>query len=110
MTAPLADPWNRNWRETWYGLARWKKRAHHQLQIEPLCRLCLEQDRVTPATIADHVTPHRGDWNSFRLGALQSLCAACHQGKWAEDKRGYRCDVDDNGRPIDPAHPYNRGS
>jgi len=24
--------------------------------IEPLCRLCLEGGRVTPATIADHVT------------------------------------------------------
>src|SRR6266404_1730756 len=32
----------------------------HQLRIEPLCRLCLEAGRVTPATVADHVTPHRG--------------------------------------------------
>jgi hypothetical protein len=35
--------------------------------IEPLCRLCLEAGRVTPATVADHLEPHRGDFTAFRL-------------------------------------------
>src|SRR5262245_2256881 len=38
----------------------------------------MEAGRVTPASVADHVTPHRGDYTAFRLGALRSLCAACH--------------------------------
>jgi 5-methylcytosine-specific restriction enzyme A len=80
----------------------------HQLRTEPLCAACLEQDRVTPATIADHVVAHGGDWNSFRLGKLQSLCQACHQGKWAEDRRGYSCDIGADGSPLDPAHPWHR--
>ena len=46
--------------------------------IEPLCRLCLEAGRVTLATVADHVVPHRGDFTAFRLGQLRSLCADCH--------------------------------
>jgi 5-methylcytosine-specific restriction enzyme A len=96
------------WRD-WYSLQRWRKRARHQLRTEPLCAACLKQKRVTPATIADHDPPHKGDWNAFRLGPLQSLCADCHAGKWAEDKRGYRCDVGDDGLPIDPNHPFNRG-
>jgi len=43
--------------------------------IEPLCRLCLEAGRVTLATVADYVVPHRGDFTAFRLGQLRSLCA-----------------------------------
>jgi hypothetical protein len=41
----------------WYCTASWARRRAHQLMIEPLCRLCLEAGRVTPATVADHVTP-----------------------------------------------------
>ena len=63
---------------------------------------------ITAATIADHDPPHKGDWNAFRRGPLQSLCVDCHKGKWADDKRGYRCDIGDDGLPIDPNHPFNR--
>jgi hypothetical protein len=77
--------------------------------MEPLCRLCLERGRVTPATIADHVTPHRGDWNAFLLGELQSLCRACHnRDKRFEEIRGYRLDVGEDGWPLDPKHPANK--
>jgi 5-methylcytosine-specific restriction enzyme A len=101
------------WR-SWYGLERWKKRARHQLRLEPLCRACLARGFVVPATIADHEPPHRGNWNAFRLGPLQSLCADCHAGKWAADRRGshaeigYRGDIGDDGWPTDPRHPANR--
>jgi 5-methylcytosine-specific restriction protein A len=108
MTAPLSDPaQTHHWRE-WYGLQRWKKRAHHQLRTEPLCAQCLAQGRVTPATIADHNPPHQGVWNDFRLGPLQSLCADCHKRKWADDRHGYHSDIGDDGFPLDPRHPFNR--
>lgn len=45
---------------------------------EPLCRMCLEQEIVTAANTADHVTPHRGDPELFWYGELQSLCPVCH--------------------------------
>jgi 5-methylcytosine-specific restriction enzyme A len=110
MPAAIANPaQSLPWRE-WYGLLRWKKRARHQLMIEPLCAPCLRQARITPATIADHNPPHRGDWNAFRLGPLQSLCADCHKRKWADDLHGYRCDIGDDGLPIDPKHPFNHRS
>lgn len=96
------------WRD-WYSLQRWRRRAKYQLQTHPLCASCLKAARVTAATIADHNPPHQGVWNAFRLGPLQSLCRDCHSGKWAEDRRGYRCDVDDDGYPMDPNHPFNRG-
>src|SRR5262249_53706994 len=57
----------------WYCTAGWQRRRAHQLLVEPLCRLCLEAGRVTPATVADHVEPHRGDLT--RSSSVRS--AAC---------------------------------
>jgi hypothetical protein len=64
---------------------------------------------VTPATVADHVVPHGGDWNKFLLGELQSLCASCHSvGKQFEEIHGYNPDIGLDGFPLDPRHPvYN---
>jgi 5-methylcytosine-specific restriction endonuclease McrA len=108
MPARIADPaQSLPWR-SWYSLQRWRRRAHHQLRIEPLCASCLERNRVTPATIADHHPPHKGDYNKFVLGPLRSLCKPCHDGLQAIKHKGYRPDVGDDGFPIDPAHPFNR--
>jgi 5-methylcytosine-specific restriction endonuclease McrA len=101
MMRPHPTPWH-----SWYGKLRWKHRAKHQLQIHPLCKYCLDQGIVTPATIADHVTPHHGNVNAFWLGPLQSLCKHCHDsGKKAEESRGYRRDIGPDGWPTDPNHP-----
>ena len=95
--------------DRWYGLAAWERRAAAQLQSEPLCRFCHERGTVTAATVADHVEPHRGDWNEFALGKLQSLCKACHDsGKQREELYGFRADVDTAGHPLDPRHPAYR--
>jgi hypothetical protein len=40
--------------------------------------MCLQSEIVTPATVADHITPHRGDHDLFWCGPLQSLCATHH--------------------------------
>lgn len=108
MPARIANPaQSLPWR-SWYSLQRWRRRARHQLREHPLCASCLKANRVTAATIADHNPPHKGDWNKFRLGPLQSLCADCHNRKWADDHHGYSCDIGDDGLPIDPRHPFNQ--
>jgi hypothetical protein len=69
----------------------------------------LDAGRVTPATVADHVVAHGGDWNRFLLGKLQSLCASCHSGgKQFEEVRGYYPDIGLDGFPLDPRHPVHR--
>lgn len=73
--------------------------------IEPLCRICLDAGRVTPATVADHIEPHRGDCNAFRLGELGSLCADCHDA--LDGKNAPRAPVRADGTPSDPRHPWN---
>src|SRR5262245_64491308 len=63
---------------SWYELERWRRLRRHQLRVEPLCRMCQARGLAVPATVADHVVPHNGDWNEFLSGKLQSLCAHCH--------------------------------
>ena len=97
MPASIANPAQSLPGRDWYSLQRWRERARHQLKIEPLCAACLKANRMTPATIADHHPPHRGDWNAFRFGPLQSLCACYHSRKGANDRHGYACDIGDDG-------------
>jgi 5-methylcytosine-specific restriction endonuclease McrA len=92
----------------WYCTASWQRRRAHQLMIEPLCRLCLEAGLVTPATVADHIEPHRGDFTAFRLGPLRSLCADCHNG--LDRTNSPRAPVREDGTPSDPNHPWNARS
>jgi 5-methylcytosine-specific restriction enzyme A len=92
-----------------YRTAFWLRRRKLQLNAHPLCRMCASRGVVTPATVADHVQPHKGDWNLFALGDLQSLCAACHNSaKRSIELRGFSNEVGIDGRPLDPNHPANR--
>ncbi|HEY7413843.1 MAG TPA: AAA family ATPase [Ktedonobacteraceae bacterium] len=94
--------------DKWYHSAAWGRRREYQLRTEPLCKLCLEKNKIVPARVADHVVPHRGDYNSFVLGKLQSLCVECHQvAKRRYERIGFLPNVDENGWPTDPNHPTN---
>lgn len=67
----------------WYKRTAWSGKAGRrlrQLRAEPLCRMCPEWSKQ-PATIADHVIPHRGNHALFWFGELQSLCKHCHDSK-----------------------------
>lgn len=94
-----------------YGTKRWRIRRARQLRDEPLCRMCRRLGRVTPATVVDHIQPHRGDMTeggAFWAGALQSLCKAHHDaGKQREESIGYQAETDESGWPTDPRHPAN---
>jgi len=73
---------------------RWAKYSKGRLKRHPLCVICLEEGKTTPATCTDHISPHKGlrskFWNKYNL---QSLCETCHNvktategafGKWAK--------------------------
>lgn len=93
----------------WYKTARWRTIARHQRLTEPTCRMCRAQGRVTPATVCDHVEPHRGDPDAFWSGPFQSLCDACHAGpKQRQEATGRVVGNGADGRPLDPGHPWNR--
>ena len=90
-------------RERWHGFytgAYWNRRRRLQLLEHPLCKFCAERGQVVRATVVDHVERHRGNWNKFVLGDLQSLCKRCHDSakkKQEQDRPG----VDADGWPLD---------
>jgi 5-methylcytosine-specific restriction enzyme A len=91
----------------WYDLPRWRKRSRAQLLKEPCCAYCLEKGLVVPATIADHIEPHRGNRTKFWLGQLQSMCKHHHDSrKQQEEIRGYSIDIGVDGFPLDRRHPF----
>ena len=93
----------------WYKTYRWKQRRLAQLREHPLCCMCASHGHVSVATVADHVSPHRGEWNAFWLTPLQSLCAPCHSGlKQSEETLGYSKSIGVDGWPLDPKHPVYR--
>lgn len=97
-----------------YRSHHWREVRAAHLANHPLCVFCLAQGRITPATVVDHIAPHRGDVGLFfDPGNLQSLCDAqpyrCHSSaKQSEERRGYDKGVGLDGFPVDPRHPANR--
>lgn len=58
----------------WYSLPIWTQQLRPaQLLREPFCRECAKRGLRTPATDADHIVDHKGDWALFTdPGNLQS--------------------------------------
>jgi 5-methylcytosine-specific restriction enzyme A len=70
-----------------YG-PRWRRARAAYLAQHPLCAACQVLGRVVPATVVDHVVPHRGDaarfWDEANWAAL---CKRCHDAKSAREGR-----------------------
>ena len=92
-----------------YDRGTWRNRAKAQLRAYPLCCMCEARGTLTPATVADHINPHRGDDYLFSYGGLQSLCAPCHNSRKRDlELHGYSRDIGADGWAVDPLHPANR--
>jgi 5-methylcytosine-specific restriction endonuclease McrA len=93
-----------------YNTKRWQRMRYYQLSLHPLCVYCARLAKVTAASIADHIKPHRGDEDLFFDPAnLQSLCKLCHDGaKQQLEKSGQLRGCDVNGVPLDATHHWNR--
>ena len=96
--------------ERGYG-GRWQ-RARREFLNRPenvFCRMCLADGREVRATVVDHVTPHRGDYElMWDETNWQSLCAAHHsRDKQSFEKTGRVKGVNLDGGPTDPHHPWN---
>lgn len=95
--------------ERGYG-HRWRKARADFLAQHPLCRYCEQQGRIVPATVVDHITPHKGDevlfWDSENN--WQPLCKPCHDSIKAREEQGQFIGCDVEGHPIHAAHHWNR--
>ena len=62
--------------------ARWRKARTAFLQRNPLCNECMKRGKITPATVVDHIIPHRGDRKLFwDESNWQPRCKCCHDRK-----------------------------
>lgn len=80
-----------------------------QLTKQPLCERCLREGRITPATVVNHRTPHKGDLKLFFDPANhESTCKRHHDADiQSEERTGFSTTVADDGWPTDPRHPAN---
>ena len=62
--------------------SHWRKARKAFLSRHPLCAECLKSGVLTPATVVDHIVPHRGYhalfWDEQNW---QPLCKSCHDKK-----------------------------
>ena len=76
--APLHYKDSKSTKEKGYN-HRWKLARKAYLHSHPLCVRCQAVGRLTPATVVDHIVPHRGDpilfWDESNW---QALCKSCH--------------------------------
>lgn len=70
--------------------SKWRKARTTYLRHHPLCAECERHGRVVPATVVDHVIPHKGDQRLFwDMSNWQSLCKSCHDAKTAREDGGF---------------------
>lgn len=63
---------------------RWQRASGAYLARNPLCVECRRAGKLEPATVVDHIIPHRGDKRLFwDMGNWQSLCKLHHDRKTA---------------------------
>lgn len=96
-------------RDKLYG-RRWKDYRNTFLSAHPVCVYCLAMGKIAPATVVDHIKPHKGDFALFwSQDNHQALCARCHNShKAVEEGSGYSSQVGLDGWPVDPNHPSNQ--
>jgi hypothetical protein len=61
-----------------YDTPEWRKMIKEFIAQNPSCIGCAAIGKRTPATIMDHIIPHKGDRSKFFSGPFQPLCSWCH--------------------------------
>ncbi|MVM31182.1 hypothetical protein GO755_14160 [Spirosoma sp. HMF4905] len=90
---PKEKPKSRWANETYNGIrnqdyrnAPWRRTRKLQLEKEPLCKYCLDNKKLTPATVVDHKKPVRLGGGFLDENNLMSLCKSCHARKSAKER------------------------
>ena len=69
---------------------RWSRARRVFLNEHPLCKLCHDAGILRPATVVDHIIPHKGDMALFwNRDNWMALCATCHNKKTATEDGGF---------------------
>ena len=93
-----------------YG-SRWQKYRARYLREHPLCVMHSVLGQVVPASVVDHIEPHKGDHKLFwDPKNHQALCKRCHdKHKQRLERSGKLNGCNQSGVPLDPNHHWNKG-
>jgi 5-methylcytosine-specific restriction protein A len=71
-----------------YHTTRWRKLREQLLQAEPLCRTCKNgtPQRLTAATVADHIVAINNGGDPWDIDNLQPQCEKCHNAKSGRER------------------------
>ena len=70
-----------------YDSVRWLKLRPIKLHQDPLCEVCLKDNRFVAAVVVHHIVPIRVNPDlACELSNLQSLCAGCHSRHHASEQ------------------------
>lgn len=72
--------------------ARWRKARILFLRRHPICECdeCKRLGRILPATVVDHIKPHKGDPKLFwDKNNWQAMAKSCHDRKTAKEDGGF---------------------
>lgn len=72
-----------------YGSKDWRTIRERVLQAYPVCLVCLDANRMTPAIEVDHIEPHV-EHEFYDEDNLWALCKSCHAKKSAHESNGVR--------------------
>ena len=68
-----------------YQSKDWRRLRKTQLTEHPLCKMCLDNGKVTAAKVADHIKPILEGGEAWDIENLQSLCETCHRVKTGKE-------------------------
>lgn len=72
-----------------YGY-KWQEASKGYLAHHPLCEECLQNNKLVPAKLVDHIVPHKGNQKLFwDRTNWQALCVDCHAVKTAKEDGGF---------------------
>lgn len=70
--------------------AEWRRARAAFLMKNPLCQHCFELKWITAASVVDHITPHKGNFELFwNRNNWQPLCKSHHDSKTAREDGGF---------------------
>lgn len=77
---PQAETWRSGLTTAQRGYgSKWQSARLQFLDQNPLCAECQRNGHITPATVVDHIVPHRGNKDLFwNRRNWQALCKTCH--------------------------------
>ncbi len=68
----------------------WRRLSKSWLAENPLCVMCLANDKIVPAVVTDHIKPHKDNKDLFwDQSNFQSLCKHHHDQKTATRDGGF---------------------